>query len=130
MMKTLQALRHWRPSYPKTYMTNSASGQKNERHEQYAADNIPDVHLAKIASQLSFLQLRRQFQWRNMVMIFHKKTTSTDLALVGFESPQGSSKNDPPSSSFEVCLQLPFGAECIATSYSASASHPDQPALF
>ena len=50
-------------------------------------------------------------------------------ALVGFESPQESSKEDPPSSLFEVRLQLPFGAdECLATSYLASASHPDQPA--
>ena len=57
-----------------------------------------------------------------------EKTTSTDPALVGFESPQESSKEDPPSSLFEVRLQLPFGAECLATSYLASASHPDQPA--
>ena len=57
-----------------------------------------------------------------------EKTTSTYPALVGFESPQGSSKEDPPSSLFEVRLQVPFGAECLATSYLASASHPDQPA--
>ena len=58
-----------------------------------------------------------------------EKTTSTDSALVVFESPQESSKEDPPSSLFEVRLQLPFGAdECLATSYLASTSHPDQPA--
>ncbi len=58
----------------------------------------------------------------------NEKTTSTDPALVGFESPQGSSKEDQPSSLFEVRLRFPFGAKCLASSYLASASHPDQPA--